>query len=311
MNVLPPDADLDARIEAAEAALIARQRRLVAGAETLGRRARRAASPWRLAASGLAVLLAGTALWRVLKTGPATVPPSARVPPPVGGDAAALPWASLLGLLWPLLPARWRDRTSPATAAAVLGVGVPLLQKWMQPPAWPPLATVEHVDLARYAGTWHEVARLGSRRAAAGVGSPQVHYTLSGDGLRVENRSRGADGRERVARGVVRVVPDSGNARLEQNFLPSWLHALPLGWADCRILALDRGYTVALLGHPSRESLWLLSRTPSVAPQTLQALLDIARSEGFAVERLHLHLPPEDGAADPGGDAATRTPGRV
>jgi apolipoprotein D and lipocalin family protein len=195
----------------------------------------------------------------------------------------------LLGLLWPLLPARWRNRSSPGTVAAVLGVGVPLLQKWLQKPEWPPLATVEQVDLARYAGTWHEVARLGAPYEAGCEGLPVTHYTPAGTRLVVENRCRGADGRERVARGVARVVPGSGNARLEVNFLPAWLHALPLGWADYQILALDRGYTVALVGHPSRESLWVLSRTPTIAAQTLQALLEIAQGEGFPVERLQQH----------------------
>lgn len=285
MNVPPPDADLDQRIQAAEQALVARERRLLEGIDTLGRRVRHAASPWRLAASGVGLLLAGTVLWRMVR--PAPGPAHGLPPAHAAGDAGGLPWVGLLGLLWPLLPARWRNRTSPGTVATVLGVGLPLLQKWLQKPQWPPLATVEHVDLARYAGTWHEVARLGLPYEPGCADPPLTHYTLAGTRLVVENRCRGADGRERVARGVARVLPDSGNARLEVNFLPAWLHALPLGWADYQILALDRGYTVALVGHPNRESLWVLSRTPEMAPQTLQALLEIAQGEGFPVERLH------------------------
>ncbi|MGC4080022.1 MAG: lipocalin family protein [Rubrivivax sp.] len=288
MNALPPEADLDDRIRAAEQALVARERRLLDGIDTLGRRVRHAASPWRLAASGVAVLLAGTTLWRVIRPSAAGGPvPVHGVPPPHGGaEPGGLPWVGLLGLLWPLLPARWRNRTSPGTVAAVLGVGMPLLQKWLHKPEWPPLSTVEHVDLARYAGTWHEIARLGAPYEAGCDGQPMAHYTLAGSRVVVENRCVGRDGRERVARGVARVVPGSGNARLEVNFLPAWLHALPVGWADYQILALDRGYSVALVGHPSRESLWVLSRTPTVAPATLQALLDIAQGEGFPVERL-------------------------
>lgn len=285
-----PEDDLDTRIRAAEEALVARERRLLDGIDSLGRRVRHAASPWRLAASGVAVLLAGTTLWRVMRPGPSAPVQVHGVPPAHGGvDAGGLPWVGLLGLLWPLLPARWRSRTSPGTVAAVLGVGVPLLQKWLHKPEGPPLATVEHVDLARYAGSWYEVARLGAPYEAGCDGQPTAHYTLAGAQLRVENRCLGSDGRERVARGVARVVPGSGNARLEVNFLPAWLHALPIGWADYQILALDRGYSVALVGHPSRESLWLLSRTPTVDPATLQALLDIAQGEGFPVERLQRH----------------------
>lgn len=287
MNALPPEADLEARIRAAEQALVARERRLLDGIDTLGRRVRHATRPWRLAASGVGVLLAGTALWRVLRPGSSGPAHVQGVPPAHGGaDTGGLPWVGLLGLLWPMLPARWRDRTSPGTVAAVLGVGVPLVQKWLHQPEGPPLATVEHVDLARYAGDWYEIARLGAPYEAGCEGQPTARYTLAGTRVVVENRCRGADGRERVARGVARVVPGSGNARLEVNFLPAWLHALPIGWADYRILALDRGYSVALVGHPSRESLWVLSRKPTVAPATLQALLDIAQGEGFPVERL-------------------------
>ncbi|MBZ8142003.1 lipocalin [Rubrivivax gelatinosus] len=284
--VPPPEADLDQRIAAAEQALVARQRRLVDAVDDLGRRVRHAASPWRLAATGAGLLLAGTTLWWSLRRGGPPASAGSEPSSAASGAAHAVPWVGLLGLVWPLLPARWRARSSPGTVAAVMSIGLPLVHKLMKGPEAPPLATVEYVDLTRYAGRWYEVARLGAPFEAGCEGQPTAHYRLDGDQVEVENRCAGPDGSEKVARGVARVVPDSGNARLQVNFLPAWLHGLPMGWADYQIMALDRGYNVALVGHPSRQALWLLARTPTLAPEMVAALLDIARAEGFAVERV-------------------------
>ncbi|MBK1616798.1 lipocalin, partial [Rubrivivax gelatinosus] len=222
----------------------------------LGRRVRHAVSPWRLAATGVGVLLAGTTLWWSLRRGGTAARADSEPPSLAAGAAHAVPWVGVLGLVWPLLPARWRARTSPGTVAAVMSIGLPLVTKLLQRREGPPLATVEHVDLTRYAGRWYEVARLGAPFEAGCEGQPTAHYRLDGEQLEVENRCAGPDGSEKVVRGVARVVPDSGNARLQVNFLPAWLHGLPLGWADYQIIALDRGYSVALVGHPSRQALW-------------------------------------------------------
>jgi len=294
--------DLDTRIQLAEQQLVAREQRLRVQVQGLGRRARRAAAPRTLLLKVAGGALAGLGvLWALRRAGGPGHPPD---PPGAAAQAGAPPHLllSLLPMAWPLLPARWRQRISPATAAAVLGVALPLVARLLAPRAAsaggrtaPP--SVPHLDLLRFAGTWHELARLPAPFEHACTGQPQATtYTPRGGRLAVRNACRGAHGRLRVAEGVARVVPDSGGARLQVSFLPGWLQWLPGAWSDLWVLHVDAAaadYRVAIAGHPSRRALWLLSRSPQLPPDELQQLVGIARDLGYDTHRLVM--------ADPAG----------
>ena len=57
------------------------------------------------------------------------------------------------------------------------------------------------------------------------------------------------------------------------------------------VLYLDADYRSALVGHPDRDYLWLLARTPQVAPAVRAKLLEVAREQGYATERLIWRTP--------------------
>jgi apolipoprotein D and lipocalin family protein len=148
----------------------------------------------------------------------------------------------------------------------------------------PPMATVPAVDLLRYAGTWHEVARFpnsfqdGRRECTATTAT----YALRADGrVGVTNRCRDANagGAERVAEGVAYAVAGSGNARLRVSFF--W----PF-FGDYWVIGLDPDYRWAVVGEPRRQFLWVLSRTPEMAPADEAAALAAARAQGFDLARL-------------------------
>jgi apolipoprotein D and lipocalin family protein len=155
------------------------------------------------------------------------------------------------------------------------------------------LPTVPAVDLQRYAGTWHEVARLPNRFQAQCVAEVTAEYTPRDDGtVGVVNRCRGAaaggaDGPLSVAEGVARPV-DATNARLRVSFLPAALRWLPVGWGDYWVLELDPEYRWALVGEPGRDYLWVLSRSPVLPQEVLQGLLRRAGELGFPVDRIIL-----------------------
>ena len=145
--------------------------------------------------------------------------------------------------------------------------------------------TVASVDLARYAGTWFEAARLpiffqdGERVRCADV---TAIYTARPDGrIDVLNTCRNAlqGGAIRSATAVATPVPGSGNARLRVAFF--WpLHG------DYWVIGLDPEYRWAVVGAPSRRVLWVLSRTPVMAEADYARAVDIARAQGFAVGNL-------------------------
>ena len=308
---LPDDIDLDTRISLAEQRLIAREQRLRGQVQRFGQRLQQAAAPRALLLKAGGVALASAALVWTLRRGGGRHghPPARRYHPAPAMSGGPPQW--LLGLLqmaWPMLPERWRSRISPATAATVLGIAAPLIDRLLarrnaanvndrndrndhndHTEHADTLPTVPQVDLVRFAGTWHEQARLPAPFESACQGQPRAIYQPLGNRLSVRNECRGADGDLRVVEGVARVAPGSGSARLQVSFMPAWLQWLPMVWADLWILHVDEDapdYRVALVGHPSRKGLWLLSRDPELPVDELQRLVAVASNLGFDTDRL-------------------------
>lgn len=146
-----------------------------------------------------------------------------------------------------------------------------------------PLPVVASFDAERYAGRWYEIARLPLVYQRDCIADVRADYSLRADGgLDVLNRCRTAAG-EISARGVARLLAPG---RLQVRFAPDWLAWLPWVWADYQLIELDAQYRWALVGQPSREYLWLLSRTPTLDEATVERLLARARELGFTLDAL-------------------------
>lgn len=158
-----------------------------------------------------------------------------------------------------------------------------------QPPAAPaPLRPVDSVDLSRYAGRWYEIARLPNRFQNQCTGDVVVHYALRSDArLDVVNQCRQRDGQIDRATGIARRAAGAKNdAVLQVRFAPAILSFLPGTWGDYWIIGLGPEYTWAVVGVPSREYLWILSRTPAMSAPAYEQALEIAKGKGFETGRL-------------------------
>lgn len=151
-----------------------------------------------------------------------------------------------------------------------------------------PPQTVPRVDLDRYAGTWYEIASF-PHRFQAGCAATTATYEPRDDGrITVKNRCRsgGLDGETRGVDGVAWPV-DETNARLKVRFFWPFSGAY---W----VLALDPDYQWSVVGHPEREYLWILSRTPQIDESLYESLIAKARAQGFDVSRLERTLQPSE-----------------
>jgi apolipoprotein D and lipocalin family protein len=151
----------------------------------------------------------------------------------------------------------------------------------------PPLRTVDHVDLQRYLGVWYEIASFPQSFQKGCTGST-ANYSLRNDGeLDVLNRCRKGtlDGEEKVAKGRARVVDRTTNAKLEVSFFRPF-------WGDYWIVDLGRNYEYAVVGHPGRDYLWILSRTPTLDTAVYDGIITRLRAQGYEVERLNRTLQP-------------------
>lgn len=152
----------------------------------------------------------------------------------------------------------------------------------------PPLQTVPAVELARYAGSWYEIARF-PHSFQRGCVATRAVYSLRDDGqigVYNECRRESLDGPVRSVNGRARVVDGGSNAKLEVTFF--W----PF-WGDYWIIDLDPDYRWAVVGHPSRTYLWILSRERRLDAEVLAGIAARLRGQGYDLERLVWTVQPE------------------
>ncbi|WP_243039317.1 lipocalin family protein [Dyella sedimenti] len=143
-----------------------------------------------------------------------------------------------------------------------------------------PIRPVDQLELARYAGTWHEIAHLPMHFQRPLTDHVVATYTLRPDGsIAMHHACRSRRGHVRA---VARQAAE-GEGVLRVRFALAWL---PLAWLDYWIIELDSEYHWAVVGSPNRKCLWVLSRTPSMSPELFGRLRLRAGLRGYPVDRL-------------------------
>ena len=140
-----------------------------------------------------------------------------------------------------------------------------------------PLPTVASVDLAKYMGTWHEIASFPSS-FQKGCNCTTATYSVEDDHVKVDNKCF-RDGKWGGIVGKAFAQEGTNNSKLKVQFF--W----PFKGDYC-IIALANDYSYALVGHPNREYLWVLARNPQMDEAIYQMLLAKATSLGFDVAQL-------------------------
>ncbi len=155
-----------------------------------------------------------------------------------------------------------------------------------------PLQTVASVDVPRYMGTWHEIAKYPNWFQKKCASSTQATYTLQANGqVQVLNRCKTDKGEWSEALGAARQIGGPTSPQLKVRFAPEWLSFIPLVWGDYWIIDLDPDYQWVVVSEPQREYLWILSRTPQMPETTYQTLLAKLEKLGFDLKRIEASKP--------------------
>ena len=144
----------------------------------------------------------------------------------------------------------------------------------------PALKTVAQVDVKRYLGKWYEIASIPASFQKACVGGTTATYTLRPDNtVEVLNQCYDREGRLKSAKGRAWVIDPATNAKLKVSFIPFLRLSFLAG--DYWIIDLGPDYEYAVVGHPSREYGWILSRTPELPPATLEGINQRLKAQGY------------------------------
>lgn len=138
--------------------------------------------------------------------------------------------------------------------------------------------TVENLDLSRYLGKWHEVARFDTsfERDLVRV---TAHYSLNSDGT-INVVNRGYNLRTESwdeSKATAKATSDPG--RFKVSFFP-------LICSEYNILSVSEDYQWALVGSSSPNFLWILSRTEELHPDTLDHIISLAERRGYDTSKL-------------------------
>lgn len=136
--------------------------------------------------------------------------------------------------------------------------------------------TVQELDLDRYLGKWYEIARFDHSFERGLVGAT-ANYSLREDGkIKVLNTGYkdSFEGKFNEAEAKAYIPDENYPGALKVSFFLFF-------YSDYWVLDLDENYTFALVGSKSSKYLWILSRTPEMAPADLQRVLNKAVSLGY------------------------------
>ena len=155
-----------------------------------------------------------------------------------------------------------------------------------------PLETIAALDVPRYMGTWHEIAKYPNWFQRKCVKDTSAEYRLAEAGkVSVTNRCRTADGETIEAIGLARQIGPGTSPKLQVRFAPAWLSFLPFVWGNYWVIDLDETYQLAAISEPGRDYLWILARTPTVDAAAYEALLARLAARGFDLKRLERSKP--------------------
>ena len=143
------------------------------------------------------------------------------------------------------------------------------------------LETVSGVDLQKYSGKWFEIASF-PQRFQKGCNCTTAEYTLTSKNyLIVENRCKkdSLNGKSLYIKGKVFSEKNTGNAKLKVQFFWPFKGKY---W----ILDLAADYSYAVVGHPNRNYLWILSRTASMDNVVYQEIVSRIEAKGYDVSKI-------------------------
>ncbi|MBO1503247.1 outer membrane lipoprotein Blc [Serratia proteamaculans] len=139
---------------------------------------------------------------------------------------------------------------------------------------------VNNFDSQRYLGTWYEIARL-DHRFERGLEQVTANYTPREDGgLQVINRGFNTQKQQwQESTGKAYFIGSPQVAALKVSFFGPF-------YGGYNVIELDTDYRYALVCGPNRDYLWILSRTPELDAATRDRLLQTAKNNGFAIDKL-------------------------
>jgi len=143
-------------------------------------------------------------------------------------------------------------------------------------PGQKPISVVERVDLGRFMGDWYVVANIPTFLERDAYNAVESYRLESADRVATTFtfRKGGFDGPRKSYRATGFVLDRDSNAVWGMQFL--WPFR-----ADYRIIHLDEGYRLTIIGRQQRDYAWVMSRTPDLTAADWLRVVGKLRAQGY------------------------------
>lgn len=142
--------------------------------------------------------------------------------------------------------------------------------------SYPPIKTVEQVDLKRFMGDWYVIGNIPTF-IEKGAHNAVESYRQNDNGTIATTfsfRDGGFNGEQKIYRPTGFILDTKSNAVWGMRFI--W----PLK-ADYRIVYLNEDYSQTIIGRVKRDYVWIMARTPNIPDQDYQQHLRLLFEQGY------------------------------
>lgn len=150
------------------------------------------------------------------------------------------------------------------------------------------METVSSVDLKKYAGKWYEIAAYPTIFQKGCTNTSAEYLITDKNYVKVINRCNkdSVDGIAKSIEGKAFIVKNTNNSKLRVQFF--WPFK-----GDYWIIGLADDYSWAVVSHPNRKYLWILSRTPQLDETVYKKIIQLIVDKGLDPEKLKKTLQKE------------------
>ncbi|MFT5210532.1 MAG: apolipoprotein D and lipocalin family protein [Flavobacterium sp.] len=148
--------------------------------------------------------------------------------------------------------------------------------------SYPPLTTAEAVDLDRFAGDWYVIASIPTFLEKDAYNAIESYAPPENGVIKTtfSFNEGGLDGEEKRYHPTGFVdQSDESNALWRMQFV--WPFK-----AEYRIVYVSEDYDLTIIGRSKRDYVWIMARTPLLAEQSYQSLINIVQREGYDLSAL-------------------------
>ncbi len=149
----------------------------------------------------------------------------------------------------------------------------------------PPLPTVPFVKLEKYVGKWFVISALPQPFSKNCIGQTSEYRMLTKNSLSILKTCIQEKGKTSTVKGKAIVINPITNSELEVTF-ENFLNKLIYKKGDYTIFKIDKNYEFVMVGSKDRKSLSIMSRKSSMPKKVLDQYVDLAKKNGFEVNKL-------------------------